>query len=202
LPYELTKELTYELIYELTNHLTKELLSPCPIGSTTLARRRDSRQILLIMPFKRRPTPDEIDVLADEFRPLWRDGDVVRPWLRTHAMRLRSLIADGWSWAGLATVLTQAGITYRTRRPWTVNALKAEVSRANAPLKAYKSTPRDVAAEMLRPSSFGETRPMMSGSLNALDRSGVFPKFAPARIAASTDFGGRRGDREPAQAHF
>jgi hypothetical protein len=163
-------------------HLTKELLSPCPIGPTTLARRRNSRQILSIMPFKRRPTPNEIDVLADEFRPLWRDGDVVRPWLRTHAMRLRSLIADGWSWAGLATVLTQAGITYRTRRPWTVNALKAEVSRANAPLKAHKSAPRNMAEEMPRTSSQSETRPMMSGPLPALDRAGVFPKFAPASL--------------------
>jgi hypothetical protein len=163
-------------------HLTKELLSPCPIGPTALARRRNSRQILLIMPFKRHPTPDEINTLADEFRPLWRDGDVVRPWLRIHAIRLRSLIADGWSWAGLATVLTQAGITYRTRRPWTVNALKAEVSRANVPLKAHKLAPRNVATEMPQRSSFSEMTPIMSGSLGGLERVGVFPKFAPASL--------------------
>ena len=36
-------------------------------------------------------------------------------------------------------VLTQAGVTDRTKRPWTVNALKAEVSRANASPKTYKS---------------------------------------------------------------
>jgi hypothetical protein len=135
------------------------------------------------MPLKRQPTPDEIAVLAEELRPLWRDGDVVRPWLRKHATRLRSLIADGWSWAGLATVLTQAGITYRTKRPWTVNALKAEVSRANAPSKSRKSTPGNMAAEMPLAEAFSEARLMMAEPHITIERAGVcFPKFAPASL--------------------
>jgi hypothetical protein len=134
------------------------------------------------MPLKRQPTPEEIDVLADEFRPLWRDGDVIRPWLRKHGRRLRALIADGWSWAALATVLTRAGITYRTKRPWTVNALKAEVSRANAPSKAHKSTQGPKAADMRLGEAFSSATPIVVEPHIAPERAGVFPMFAPASL--------------------
>jgi hypothetical protein len=87
------------------------------------------------MPLKRQPSDDELNALADEFRPLWRPGDVVRPWLRKHQTRLRALVADEWSWAALADALTRAGVTFRTKRPWTGDALKHEVRRAGLPLK-------------------------------------------------------------------
>ena len=38
----------------------------------------------VFMSLKRRPTDDEIEALAELFRPLWRQGDIMRPWLRQH----------------------------------------------------------------------------------------------------------------------
>jgi hypothetical protein len=87
------------------------------------------------MPVKRKPSEAELAALAEEFRALWRQGDVVVPWLRKHKNRLRALIVDDWSWAAIANALTRAGITYRTGRPWTANNLRYDVRRASRPLK-------------------------------------------------------------------
>jgi hypothetical protein len=87
------------------------------------------------MPVKRQPSEAELAALAEEFRALWRQGDVVVPWLRKHKNRLRALIADDWSWAAIADALTRAGITYRTGRPWTAHNLRYDVRRASRPLK-------------------------------------------------------------------
>jgi len=89
------------------------------------------------MPVKRQPSEAELAALAEEFRALWRQGDVVVPWLRKHKNRLRALIADDWSWAAIADALTRAGITYRTGRPWTANNLRYDVRRASRPLKRH-----------------------------------------------------------------
>jgi hypothetical protein len=87
------------------------------------------------MPTKRQPSDAEIEALAEEFRALWRSGDVMIPWLRKHQSRLRSMISDEWSWAHLAEALTRAGITYKTGRPWTADNLRHDVRRASLPLK-------------------------------------------------------------------
>ena len=84
---------------------------------------------------KRQPSDAEIDALAAEFRALWRTGDVVGPWLRKHAVRLRELVHGDWSWAAIAAALTRAGITYRTGRPWSAEGLRVDVRRATRPLK-------------------------------------------------------------------
>jgi hypothetical protein len=133
------------------------------------------------MPFKRQPTPDEIDGLADAFRPLWRDGDVVRPWLRRYATRLRALIADGWSWEGLAAVLTQAGITYRTKRPWTANALKVEVCRATAPLKPHRLAVEETVVQSLPPEIDRDMRQPLEDLTTAGPRTTSSPNTGPAK---------------------
>jgi hypothetical protein len=87
------------------------------------------------MPLKRQPSDEELNQLAAEFRALWQSGNVIRPWLRKHQARLKTLVGEDWSWATLADALTRAGITYRSKRPWTGDGLKAEVRRAGLPLK-------------------------------------------------------------------
>lgn len=87
------------------------------------------------MPLKRQPSEAELDALADEFRALWRTGDVIRPWLRKHQAKIKALVADDWSWATVADALTRAGITYRTKHPWTGDGLKSEVRRSSLPLR-------------------------------------------------------------------
>ena len=104
------------------------------------------------MSFKRKPTDAEIETLAATFRPLWRPGDVVRPWLRQHRDMLLELVHGEWSWAAVGAALSKAGITYRTGAPWTAKALRSEFSRAQAPLKGYRRRPgpsEDAASEPL-----------------------------------------------------
>ena len=90
------------------------------------------------MSLKRKPTDAEIEVLAATFRPLWRPGDVVRPWLRQHRDMLLDLVHGEWSWAAVGAALSKAGITYRTGAPWTAKTLRSEFSRAQTPLKGYR----------------------------------------------------------------
>lgn len=90
------------------------------------------------MSFKRKPTDAEIETLAATFRPLWRPGDVVRPWLRQHRDMLLELVHGEWSWAAVGAALSKAGITYRTGAPWTAKTLRSEFSRAQTPLKGYR----------------------------------------------------------------
>ncbi|MCU4162107.1 hypothetical protein AiwAL_18805 [Acidiphilium sp. AL] len=90
------------------------------------------------MSLKRRPTDADIEALAEIFRPLWREGDIMRPWLRQHHELLRSLVHGEWSWAAVGAALTKVGITYRTGTPWTDKRLRSELSRALMPLKGYR----------------------------------------------------------------
>ncbi len=90
------------------------------------------------MSLKRRPTDAEIEALAEIFRPLWRQGDIMRPWLRQHHELLRSLVHGEWSWAAVGAAMTKLGITYRTGKPWTEKGLRSELSRARMPLKGYR----------------------------------------------------------------
>lgn len=102
------------------------------------------------MSLKRKPTDAEIEILAATFRPLWRPGDVVRPWLRQHRDMLLELVHGEWSWAAVGAALSKAGITYRTGAPWTAKALRSEFSRAQMPLKGYRrrpGSPEDAASE-------------------------------------------------------
>ena len=87
------------------------------------------------MPFKRVVTDDEIEILAEQFRTLWRPGDVIRPWLRRHGEMLLELVHGDWSWSAIASAMTKAGITYRTGKPWTADWLQSDFYRARAPLK-------------------------------------------------------------------
>ncbi len=90
------------------------------------------------MALKRIPSDEEIHALAARFRALWSPGDVIRPWLRRHAEMFLGLVQSGWSWAAIARVMTQAGITYRTGKPWTADWLQSDFYRARLPLKGYR----------------------------------------------------------------
>jgi hypothetical protein len=102
------------------------------------------------MPFKRLVPDDEIEILAEQLRTLWRPGDVIRPWLRRHGEMLLELVHGDWSWSAIASAMTKAGITYRTGKPWTADWLQSDFYRARAPLKGHvrKRRPEnDAAAE-------------------------------------------------------
>lgn len=87
---------------------------------------------------KRIHTEAEIESLAEMLRPLWRQGDVVRPWLRQHYGTLLELVHGDWSWAAIARAMTLAGITYSTGKAWDADWLQSEVYRARRPLKGYQ----------------------------------------------------------------
>jgi len=125
------------------------------------------------MPLKRRPSDEELNQLAAEFRGKWQPGNVIRPWLRKHQARLTALVAEDWSWATLADALTRAGITYRSQRPWTGDGLKAEVRRASLPLKSRgRGKAPSPAAQLPAPAE-----PATPQQADAA----VGPKFRPAR---------------------
>jgi len=92
------------------------------------------------------PAEDEITLLAEHFKKLWREGNAIRPWLRKHADMLVNLVHDDWSWAGLAEALTLAGITYRTGRPWKAEQLRVHIATARLPLKSSRRKNGSAAA--------------------------------------------------------
>ena len=116
------------------------------------------------MPFKRIATDDEIEILAEQFRKLWRPGDVIRPWLRRHSEMLLGLVHGDWSWSAIASAMTKAGITYRTGKPWTADWLQSDFYRARVPLKEHARKCRlenNAVSEPVisRPSSQSELSP-------------------------------------------
>jgi hypothetical protein len=100
---------------------------------------------------KRMPSDHEIASLADRFRELWKPGEEIRPWLREQSGVLLELVHGKWSWASMARVLTMAGITYRTGRPWSESLLRKDFSRAQSPLKGYARRPNAVAPDAAVP---------------------------------------------------
>jgi len=95
------------------------------------------------------PPDHEIASLADRFRELWTPGEDIRTWLRKQSVLMLELVHGDWSWAALAVVLTKAGITYRTGKPWTADSLRQETTRATAPLKGYARRRKDGAGKII-----------------------------------------------------
>lgn len=138
------------------------------------------------MSLKRTPTDEEIDALAEQFRQLWRRGDVVRPWFRQHREMLLGLVHGDWSWASVGRALSKAGITYRTGTPWTAKWLRSDFSRAQTPLKGYarrgrKPVPRhEGQAANISPPPVGPTPAQETWSEPAALPEE--PEFQPARF--------------------
>lgn len=136
------------------------------------------------MPAKRTPTEAEMEALTTEFRALWHAGEVIGPWLRKHQNRFRDLLDDGWAWASIGEALTKAGVTYKTGRAWSGEALRLDVKRASRPLKR---TRRAVAAspmpgETPTPSPANASPPQdMAGQAPAQAK----PTFKPASLLAA-----------------
>ncbi|OYV33756.1 MAG: hypothetical protein B7Z81_10950 [Acidocella sp. 20-61-6] len=82
------------------------------------------------MPYKRPATETEIQALAAELSGNWIAGSPIRVWLRAHYPKLVALIAEDWSWAGIAAALNVAEITYQTKTPWTATSLRTDAFRA------------------------------------------------------------------------
>jgi hypothetical protein len=134
------------------------------------------------MPRKRKPTDDEIDILADQFRQLWRPGDVLRPWFRQHQNLLLDLVHGAWSWESVGQALTKAGITYGTGKPWTAKWLQSDFSRAQMPLKGYgRNKPPPNSSSAPAPASVASALPpvLITPATPPPTKSGG-PRFKPA----------------------
>ena len=133
------------------------------------------------MPKKRTPTDEEIEALAEQFRHLWRQGDVMRPWFRQHRDMLLGLVHGDWSWVSVGQALTKAGITYRTGKPWTAKWLQSDFSRAQIPLKGYRRGKRpsqDVSAPATVPVVPALRAPVVQPASSP--RATSAPRFKPA----------------------
>ncbi len=131
------------------------------------------------MSLKRRPTDADIEALAEIFRPLWRQGDIMRPWLRQHHELLRSLVHGEWSWAAVGAALTKVGITYRTGTPWTDKRLRSELSRALMPLKGYRQR---------QPKTQTQATPQTAIPPDAGAQTDLPPNPPPPAVAAAPRF--------------
>ena len=136
------------------------------------------------LPIKRQPSEAELDTLAERFRTLWREGDVLRPWLRKHHAMIRALVRDDWSWAAVAVALTRAGITWRTGRAWSAEGLRREIVRANIPLKSRTHAASDPAPGVQAvPQVVVSPLPAQVTATPALPLSGsTAPGFKPASL--------------------
>jgi hypothetical protein len=147
------------------------------------------------MPRKRKPTDDEIDILADQFRQLWRPGDVLRPWFRQHQNMLRDLVHGAWSWESVGQALTKAGITYGTGKRWTAKWLQSDFSRAQMPLKGYGnkkpkpgSTPTPSTVAAAPPAALiGTSSPPPTKSGGPRFKPATFRVVEPARALSEAE---------------
>ena len=79
-----------------------------------------------------RPEVDIVGVAA-ELAASWHEADGVESWLRTHVARLTRMAQDeSWAWADIARALMQAGIRYRSGRPWTGTLLLVKAAQVRA----------------------------------------------------------------------
>jgi len=131
------------------------------------------------MPIKRQPSNAELDALAERFRAMWRDGNVLYPWLRKHHTMIRDLVDDEWSWSTVADALTRAGITWRTGRPWSAEGLRRTVDRAAIPLKSRGNRQAQSPA-VQRPARAEASPPAAAADRAAADGVSA-PRFRPAR---------------------
>ena len=153
------------------------------------------------MALRRIPSDDEINALAARFRALWSPGDVIRPWLRQHSEMLLDLIQTGWSWGAIARAMTQAGITYRTGKPWTADWLQSDAYRARLPLKGYRR--RGQARNALGQETGTTPSPPVRAQDTCLDHPVPIedPEFQPAKfIDWDTKRSGVQATRAPAPA--
>lgn len=105
------------------------------------------------MPKRETHTARDISDLATHFRQSWREGQVLRSWLRSHATEIRELVRDkDWSWENLGRVLSEAGVTYSTGAPWTGENLRRNLNRAELPGKREIKLQRMSAPEPEPPS--------------------------------------------------
>jgi hypothetical protein len=142
------------------------------------------------MPIKRQPSDAELDALAARLRILWREGDVIRPWLRKHHDMIRDLVHEDWSWASLAVALTRAGISWRTGRAWSAEGLRREIVRATIPLKSRSKASAD--SNSVHPSPAPTGRPaahevpnsavQIAATRSTLASAATAPRFKPASL--------------------
>jgi hypothetical protein len=86
------------------------------------------------MSVRGRHSEKEIAELASRFRESWRDGQLIKSWLRTHAEELLHLVRnEDWAWLNIGKALSLAGIRYQTGRPWGGETIRKEVFKARIP---------------------------------------------------------------------
>lgn len=140
------------------------------------------------MPYKRKRSSAEIEALADQIRELWQPAEAVRPWLRKHAVMLRTMVNDGWTWQALADAFKCAGITYQTGNALRGVILKNEVARAckalksAAPLPAPEMEKRAVSVPHFTPHGQADALPhdaLADQASDAVSQPPNVPRFKP-----------------------
>jgi hypothetical protein len=82
----------------------------------------------------------DVAVLARSWAAGWVAGAPVARWLKYHVDEMTRLIHDeGWSWQDLTEAMNQAGIFYRTGRPWSPDLLSDKAARARRELRAARA---------------------------------------------------------------
>ena len=133
------------------------------------------------MPKKRIPSADEIEVMAADILLYMKNGETIRPFIRRNRERLRAIVKDE-SWATLALVLTKAGITYGTGKPWTEYILQQEFFHATAPSKRQN---RRVSSGSQKPAhgheNFSQNAELIAEGAQR-PQPLIRPRFAPATV--------------------
>jgi hypothetical protein len=133
------------------------------------------------MPKKRIPSPVEIEVMAADILPYLKHGETIRPFIRRNQERLRAIVKDE-SWATLALVLTKAGITYGTGKPWTEHILQQEFFHATT---SSKRRNRRISSGSQQPApgngKFSQNAEQIAESAQR-PQSLTRPRFAPATV--------------------
>ena len=81
------------------------------------------------MSAKRTPPGEEIAAMAAELRPHLKTGETIVPFIRRNRERLLHLVEEE-SWATVARVMTELGLTYSSGKPWTAKYISNEFGRS------------------------------------------------------------------------
>jgi hypothetical protein len=105
------------------------------------------------MALRRQHGEAEIEALAAKFRQSWRDGTLIKSWLKAHADELRRLVQEeDWAWTNIGRALSKAGIAYQTGNGWSGETLRKTVAKAMKPSKRAGRRSHPVTATMTVPS--------------------------------------------------
>lgn len=138
------------------------------------------------MVLKRDHRKADVEVLAQEFRESWSEGQVIRSWLRRHGEELRNLVRqEDWAWENIGKALSLAGIQFKTGKGWTGENVRRAVDLAMKPRKGRVGKSQATPVPPSSPSPSPSPRPAGEPEFRIIQRGPGMTVASPDRSPVS-----------------